>query len=794
MQYGHFSDDGKEFIIDNVETPTPWINYLQNGQYFALISNNGGGYSYIKSPLHGRITRYRLNDVPPDRPGKYIYIKDLDSGEVWSLTWQPVGKFREAYRVIHGFGYTRAESHVSGIDGSVNYFVPLNDTLEIWDVKLKNTSNRRRRLAVIGYVEFALGHALIDIINQCDDQHFNRIYFDRQLNSLFATKTYWVTKNTSTQHQENNEWDQWAFFTLNQPIKKYETVREQFLGFYRNENNPLAIERDSFSCRDRDFGNVVGAIWSEIELESGQEKRFHFKLGVIPKDRFDRKKKVVIEKYHSDRAVDQALNEVKDYWERFFSSVRVKTPDKELNIFLNYWTPYQAKMAFDVGRVASFYYWGIARGYGFRDTAQDTIAVTIAHPEKARERIKLLARQMFRNGSVYHHFYGDGQGETTGHCDDPLWFILAVSDYIKETGDLEILKHKERFLDTKEEYPILQHLLAVVNFVENNLGKHGLPIFGRGDWNDTLDYIGGDEGGESVWGAMFYATLLKDLIELLEFIGKNNELKRVKAVQKSLTENIERYCWDGEWYIRAFGQDERKIGSGESEAGQIFLNTQSWAVLAGLPDKDRLIKAMDSVKIKLDTPYGPKICAPAYRKIDPDIGLVTRCVPGKKENAAVFCHPTTWLIQAECLLGRGNHAYEYYKKLLPSNLNSSRFKTEPYVYAQYITSDEHSTAGQASHSWQTGTAAWMFRVTLDYLIGVRATLKGLLIDPVIPSFWKEFSIERVFRGSTYKIHIKNPDGLQKGVKSIKINGKPISGNILPLFKNEEIDVEVLMGG
>lgn len=793
MDFGHFSEDGKEFIIENVETPSPWINYLQNGKYFALISNNGGGFSYLKSPLYGRITRYRINDVPPDRPGKYIYIKDLDTGEYWSLTWQPVGKHRQGYRVIHGFGYTRAQSKVNDIEGEVTYFVPTEDTLEVWDVNLKNLSSKKRRLAVVGYVEFALGHALIDLINQCDDQHFNRAYFDEQLNTLFATKTYWVTENSSTQYQENKEWDQWAFFTASKPISKYETVRENFIGFYSNESKPAALESGQFSCQDRDFGNIVGALYFELELDPGHTENFHFLLGVLPKTKFEQQKETILQKYNNPEQIKHALKEVSQYWQHFFSHTQVKSPDHEFNIFMNYWTPYQAKVAFDVGRVASFYYWGIARGYGFRDTAQDTIAITIAHPEKAKERIKLLARQMFKDGQVYHHFYGDGQGETTEHCDDPVWFILAVTNYIKETGDFDILNHKEKFVDTQDAFTIYDHLLAVIQFIENNLGKHGLPLFGRGDWNDTLDYIGGKEGGESVWGAMFYITFLKELNELLKYLNKNEEITRTEKLIDLLTQNVDKYCWDGEWYLRAFGDNGTKIGSKSCESGKIFLNTQTWAVLAQLPDQQRLKKALASVKSELDSDQGPKICAPAFRQINPKIGLITRCVAGKKENAAVFCHPTTWLIQAECLLGNGNQAYYYYKKLLPSKIPSSLYKTEPYVYPQYITSDEHPTAGQASHSWQTGTAAWMYRVIYDYFLGVRPTYDGLLIDPVIPAEWREVEVRRKFRGVEYFIKINNPRGLQRGVKSVKIDNQLIEGNLIPEIKGKtSLQIEVFM--
>ncbi len=792
MNYGHFSEDGREYIITNAATPAPWINYIYNGRYFATISNNGGGISYYKSPLHGRITRYRINDVPPDRPGKYIYVRDLDSGSVWSLTWQPVGRALESYRVAHGFGYTRAEALVEGIASSVLYFVPVDDDREIWRARLTNTGNRPRRLAVVGYVEFALGHALVDLINQCDDQHFNRVHFERDLNALFATKTYWVTETRGTQHQENKEWDQWAFFTVNTPAAAYETLRERFIGPYRSESNPQGVEAGRLSSRDTDFGNAVGALQTDIVLAPGETRDVVFSLGVIPKPEFEQRKRIAALAFRDAASIERAFAQVQENWRSFFSRTRVETPDPHADIFLNGWSPYQAKVAFDVGRVVSFYYWGIGRGFGFRDTAQDVIATTLSDRAKARERIGLLARQMQKDGRVYHHFYEDGRGEFTKHCDDPLWFILAVTEFIKETGDFGLLDEKEPFLDAGPG-SILDHLLAVVRFARGNTGRHGLPIFGRGDWNDTLDYIGGEEGGESVWGGMFYAAMLDRLIELLEAAGRSGPLAGVRAVRGLFRAAVEEHCWDGEWYIRAFGENDRRIGARENVYGKIFINTQSWAVIAGLPDRTRLVQAMDSARRLLGSDYGPKICAPAFREIDPKIGLITRCVGGKKENGAVFCHPAAWLIQAECLLGRGDAAYEYYRTLLPDRVDSDVFFAEPYVYSQYITSDEHESPGRASHSWQTGTAAWMYRVSFDHILGIRPTYGGLLVDPVIPSAWPGFRAERVFRGTRCLIEVENPQGVESGVESVFLDGRPISGNVLPVSDVLECRVRVRLG-
>ncbi len=791
-RFGRFSDDGREFLITDVRTPSPWINYLENGRYFATISANGGGLSYFLSPLHGRVTRYRINDVPPDRPGKYIYVKDKDSGELWSLTWQPVGHEPASdYCVAHGFGQTRAEAEVSGIASSVLFFVPPDDDREIWKATLRNASGRPRRLSVTGYVEFTLGHALVDLINQCDDQHFNRVRFEKDLNTLFATKTYWVTETRGTQHQENKEWDRWAFFTVNRPVVAYETLRERFLGPFRNESAPAALE-GGLSSKDMDCGNAVGALQVDLELGPGESSDIIFSLGVVAKTEFDRTKDEAARKYRDAGTVEAALDRLRAEWDRFFGHARAETPDAEVDVFLNYWIPYQAKVAFDVGHVASFYYWGIGRGFGYRDTAQDTIAIVVADRDKARARVGLLARQMRRDGKVYHHFYGDGQGEFTEHCDDPLWFILAVTEYLKETGDFGLLESREPFLDGGEE-TVLEHLLAVARFAGANLGPHGLPRFGRGDWNDTLDYIGGKDGGESVWGAMFYVAMLNRLLELLGFLKGSNGYPEVRELRDRLVAAIETHAWDGKWYIRAFGEGGRKIGTKANRYGKIFINTQSWAVIAGLPDRDRLVAAMVSLDRWLGTPYGPKICAPAFREIDPTIGLITRCVWGKKENGAVFCHPAAWAIQAWCLLRHGDQAFDLFKRLLPGRIDQSTFSAEPYVYSQYITSDEHETAGKASHSWQTGTAAWMFRVAFDHILGIRPSYEGLVVDPVIPSSWKGFRAERVFRGARYEIRVENPEGVMSGVRSVLVDGRPVAGPVLPPPDADRCRVIVTLG-
>ncbi len=778
--YGHFSKDGRQFVIERVDTPSPWINYLSNGKYTALISQNAGGYSFIECPKDGRITRWHPDALPADRPGRYIYLRDSSSGEYWSLSWQPAGGPREEYRAAHGFGHTTIAASHGGLESEVTFFVPVSDTLEVWKIDLRNSGDVRRTLSLFSYVEFCLGHALIDLINKPNDQHFNRARFSPDDGAIFATKTYWVTGSGTGARQENKEWDRWAFFASSLPVSSYECSRDAFIGPYRSEADPIGVETGELRGKDVDYGNVAGVLKNELELGPGEGTTVVIVLGVCPKEEFPGRAKELVARYADASAAGDALGEVRKHWEAYMGAVSVEAPDEDLARSVNYWNQYQAKTAFDMSRSASYYHWGLTRGMGFRDSAQDTIGVAIAEPELARQRIITLAGQQLKDGRALHYFHPvSGEGELTGHSDDPPWLVLAAVSYVEETGDVSLLEEQIAYRDGGRG-TLLEHLSRAIGASTGSLGPRGIPVFGRGDWNDTLDYVGGEKSGESIWGGMFLAHALGKMSELLGFTGMQQEAGEMSSVREALVKSLNEHCWDGKWYIRAINEKGGVLGSSSCREGRIFLNPQAWAVISGVAGADRGREAMDSVAEHLGTRYGPKLLAPAYTRVDPEIGLITRCAPGKKENGAIFCHAAVWCIIAECMLGRGDRAFDYYRKLLPSGMSQDLREVEPYVYAQYVTSDEHETFGQASHSWLTGTAAWMFRAALDYMLGVRPSLGGLLIDPCIPESWGEYRVRRLFRGAVYDVVVKNPLRVSKGVARMTVDGREHAGNRIPV--------------
>ncbi len=800
QRYGHFSQDKREFIITRPDTPAPWVNYISNGRYHGLISHTGGGFSFYQSPRDNRITRWRYNCLPMDRPGRYIILREKDSGHYWSPTWQPTATNLETYECRHGLYYTQISSRYRSIEASILYFVPPDDDLEIWRVRIKNISSQKKALDIFAFAELALGHALVDLINQPNDQHFNEVYFDREGQILLASKRYWVVQAGASVKQANQAWDRYVFFASSLPIIGWDGSKDQFIGRWRSESNPIAVE--SGRCFDSEItsGDAIVALQAELSLEANEEKEFVFMMGVVPRENHQESANALVQKYRQIEGVNQAYTKLRNFWKDYLQHVQVDTPDDDMNTMLNVWNQYQTSVTFRFSRDASYYHGGLLFGRGFRDSCQDILGPLIPRPEWVKNRILEMTQYQFQKGNTFHlYFPTSGGGELTGHSDTPLWLPLAIIQYLKETADLELLHQKTKFYDHSEA-TVLEHLHAAIRFTLGNLTDRGLAKFGPGDWNDTLDYLGREGRGESVWVTMFLAYILRETSSLCKYIGDEElALKYMRDYQR-IAGAINEYCWDGEWYIRGTNDDGEVIGSSRNEEGQIFLNTQSWAVISGVADEARALSCMNAVIKYLDTPKGPKILHPPYTKINPKIGLATRCVPGKKENGAVFNHPVSWTILAECLLGRGDRAFDIYKKALPMNpiIDIDRYQVEPYVYAEYVTSPDHPTYGQASHSWLTGSSAWMLRDGIDYILGVCPVYEGLMIDPCIPSTWQRYKVTRHFRGKTYEIYVRNPKNVNKGIRSIRVNDIPLQGNIITseFVKNigsDKLIVEVELG-
>jgi cellobiose phosphorylase len=807
-KYGHFSDDGREFVITRPDTPAPWVNYISNTRYTGLVTNSGGGYSFYVCPKDSRITRHRYNGLPWDRPGRYVYLRDED-GEYYSLTWQPVAKKPDFYECRHGMGYTQIEQEYGGIRSKVLYFVPQDDDLEIWRVSLTRSDKSDRsdgsdvmRLQVFSFVELCLGHALVDLINQPNDQHFNVVKFDHQHELLYATKNYWVTYTGATVKQPNQAWNKYVFFASSIPVQGFDGKKDAFIGPWRSESNPIAVENGECSNTEITAGDACAALQSEVTLAPGETKEFVILMGIVDREGYSELAPPLADKYRYLANVDAAFEGVKNYWDAYLSVAHVETPDPQMNLMLNTWAKRQAWVTFHMHRTAGYYHGGLLFGTGIRDQCQDLQGPLMAEPEIVAGRICEVLSHQFADGSTLHNFFRlTGQGEKTGHSDTPLWLPLAIMAYLKETGDTDFLNRIVPFQD-EGEASVLDHLTRAIDYPLSNLTPRHLPKFGPGDWNDTLDYVGRQGIGESMWVAEFLCYILRESADLLERVGEGGKARQYLSEYAQVADALNALCWDGEWYIRGTRDDGGVIGSHTNEEGRIFMNAESWAVISGIAPEDRARMAMDSAYNMLNTARGPKILTPAYTTLDMGIGLATRCVPGKKENGAIFNHPVAWAVLAECLLGNGDRAYEYFKKTMPINqaCDPDLYRMEPYVYSEYVTSPDHPTFGEASHSWLTGSAVWFLRDGLDYILGVRPTYDGLIVDPCIPAEWDGFKITRKFRGATYEIEVLNPQHVQSGVASVYIGSDQSDmsdpsdrGIVLPIYESGVHKVRVIMG-
>lgn len=798
-RYGYFSDDVREFVITDPRTPRPWFNYMWNDRYVGLISHTGGGFSFAETPRDNRLTRMRYNSLPWDRPGRYVMVRDTETGRYWSLSWAPtVDREYRTYECRHGQGYTRITTECEEIHGVITYFVPVDYPGEIWRVSLKNRSAKVRTLQIYSFVELMMGNALNDIINQPNDKHFTDVRFDREHQALVATRRYWVLNKKVSVAQPNLEWPYHLYFTQTLPVTGFDGSLDAFIGRWRSEANPECVERGAMKNTEITAGDPVAALQSQIVLKPGEEGEFATIMAIAPKSVADPFAHLQWSRYRDVGTLDAEFTCLREKWDRYLGSVRVTTPDAAINTMLNVWNPYQAAVTFDMARNSGYYHGGLLFGTGMRDQFQDILGVVMVEPDRVRHRLLNALRYQFEDGSTLHNFFKlTDAGERTNHSDTPLWIPFGVVEYLNETGDHSILDEVVPYYESKKSGTVYMHLLRAIDNALSNLSPRGLPKIWNGDWNDTLDKVGPEGKGETVWGAFFLAYNLRKVSELLESRGDRTTATRYRQAYERLRNDVNALCWDGEWYIRAFRDSGKSVGTAEEEEGKIFINAQSWSVISGLAPKERGDRAMASMKKYLARPNGLQICWPPFTRVEEDIGLISRCVAGKKENGAIFNHASAWGVLSLLLNGDVETGVDIYTRMLP--INSARdldkYEVEPYVFAEYVTSPDHPTEGQASHSWLTGTAVWMLRIGFDHILGLRPALKGLYIDPHIPSGWKEYAVERNFRGKRICLTVRNPGGKNSGISSVTVNGRPLRGIFLEVEKFPEmvLNVEAVMG-
>ncbi len=811
MKYGYFDDKNKEYVITSPKTPLPWINYLGCKEFFSLVSNTCGGYSFYKDAKLLRLTRYRYNDNPIDTNGKYFYIKDGD--QIWNPGWQPTKTPLDSYECRHGIGYSRFTGSKNGITAKVLAFVPMNDNCELQQVTITNNTQTPKSLQLFSYVEWCLWNADDDMKN-----------FQRNL-SIGEVEVIGSTIYHKTEYRERR--NHYAVYSVNTEIDGFDTSRDEFLGAYNGPDKPDAV-------RNGKCTNSVASGWCPIAsqqinlaLAPGESKSFVFVLGYCenPEDKKFEAQDVInkapantlLAKYRTDEDVAQAFEELNRYWDDLLSRYHLSSSNEKVNRMVNIWNQYQCMVTFNMSRSASYYESGIGRGMGFRDSCQDLLGFVHLIPERARERIIDIASTQFEDGSAYHQYQPltkKGNSDIgSGFNDDPLWLIAGTSAYVRETGDLSILSESVPYdNDQTLATSLMEHLKRSFDYIVNHKGPHNLPLIGRADWNDCLNLncfskhpgesfqtFGPSEGpvAESVFIAGMFVKYGEEYAQLCELMNQTDEAAYARREVEIMSEAVMKNGWDGDWFVRAYDAYGQKIGSKECEEGKIYIESNGFCSLAGIGAKEGLPqKALDSVKKHLDTKYGVMILQPAYTRYHLELGEISSYPPGYKENAGIFCHNNPWVSIAETTIGRGDRAFEVYQKTCPAYIEeiSEIHRTEPYVYSQMVAGADAPRHGEAKNSWLTGTAAWTFVNISQYILGLYPTHKGLSIDPCVPKDFGDFTLTRTFREGTYHISVKNPNHVEKGVAKLVVDGSEISGTVIPYIPGKtDYNVEVFMG-
>ncbi len=812
MKYGYFDDANKEYVITTPETPSPWINYSGNQEFFSLISNTAGGYCFYKDARLRRITRYRYNSVPIDNGGRYFYIRG-DNGDFWSPGWAPVKKTLDRYECRHGLGCTRIYGERGGIGAEVLLFVPQNFNGEVHKVSVRNTSGAVKKITLFSFIEWNLWNAYDDMTNF--QRNFNTGEIELEGNTIYHKTEYRERRN------------HFAFYSSNTDITGFDTDRNSFVGQYNGFDAPIAVAAGKSSNSMADGWSPIASHSFDMTLEPGEQKEIVFVLGYVENEE-DKKweapgvinKKIAKEmtaRFSTVEQVAEAFDELKEYWNSLLSKYSVNSKDEKLNRMVNIWNQYQCMVTFNMSRSASYFESGIGRGMGFRDSNQDILGFVHQIPQRAKERILDLAATQLEDGGAYHQYQPltkKGNNEIGGNFnDDPLWLIASTAAYIKETGDFNILEEQVPFdNDPSKAANLFEHLRRSFFHVVNNLGPHGLPLIGRADWNDCLNLncfsTMPDESyqtttskdgrvAESVLIAGMFVFIGNDYVKICENIGLYDEAKAAKGHIQTMKETVMKHGFDGEWFLRAYDDFGNKVGSKENDEGKIFIETQGFCTMAQIGlESGAVEKALDSAWKHLDSKHGMVLVNPAYTKYHVELGEISSYPPGYKENAGIFCHNNPWIMAGEAVFGRGDKAFELYSKIAPAYREdiSELHRMEPYVYSQMIAGKDAGRHGEAKNSWLTGTAAWNFVAISQFILGIKPDYHGLAIDPCIPRAWDGFNITRHFRGATYDIRITNPQHVSKGIKLLTIDGKEFIGNVLPIFSDGKIHkVEAVMG-
>ena len=777
MQYGYYDNENREYVITRPDTPAPWMNYLGNGQFSGIISNTAGGLVFHKDSSSHRITRYRFNQIPWDRPGRYLYLRDMEDGEYWSPTWQPVMKELDSYECRHGYGYTKITSSRKEIASAITYFIPLNKNYELWQVSLTNNGNAKKKLRAFTYLEFSSYEAAYDL--EADWPRYFMTGFHEGNAVVFDPSDDWI-------HVP----ERLSFIGSNLDIAGYDCDRDAFVGRYRSESNPIAVEKGECGNTELNADNCCGSICLDLELEPNETKEFCIVVGIT-----DDRKKIADIIEGAVRDAEEDYGKLAAFWNEHVNLIQVETPDEEMNTMLNCWHPYQCRMTFNWSRFISYYERGLGRGWGYRDSMQDVLGVMHSVPEQVKERIKtLLSIQYARGDARAVYFPGTGKSSGGGRSDDHIWGIFSVCSYIRETGDYAFLEETVPYVDGGEA-TVCEHLIQGLKFTREHVGAHDIPLFLHNDWNDSLKYITKEGRGESSFVFFQAAHAAYELKPLFAKIGDADKLAWATDYY-SWCESVYNRLWDGKWFLRGFNDYGEKYGTDEDEFNKIFLNPQSWAVLSRLPSAEQGNSCFENVKKYLFTDMGVVSHAPASSGIDIPNKSYFGLKGGVRENGGIFFHASTWAIIAETILGRNEDAYSLYRRELPTMRNDKvdDCMIEPYVYASSMIAPCHEKNRMGVGSWLSGTASWMYVAATQYILGFRPDYDGVIIDPCVPEAWDGFRYTRMYRG--VKVFVESGKLPREGARcsALLVDGVKIEGNYVPvsmLEGKETVKIQVI---